>query len=226
MKIKQKMIAILGVSFLFIVLALSAQQMSMYKENQQIASSKNRYLSSRVAKEFADSSASLTRLARTYVSTGDQRYWQQYWDIVKWRGGEIPRPDTVYSGLHIGETIKLKAIMVALNFSKNEMDLLQQANNLSNDLINTETQAMTSVQQGVFAKGPYQPLQDESVQSFAIRILFDANYHREVAKIQQPIGTFFEALEKRTTALLVEASEAPASGRAWQPCYWWRRFSH
>lgn len=37
----------------------------------------------------------LTRLGRSYVATGDTKYRDAYWDIVKWRNGDIERPDYV-----------------------------------------------------------------------------------------------------------------------------------
>ena len=69
-------------------------------------SSKQRYLSFQLADEFRHTSMDLTRLARTYVSTGDNLYLEQYWDIVKWRNGERPRPQSVDRGLYPGETRK------------------------------------------------------------------------------------------------------------------------
>lgn len=207
MKIKQMILLMLTLILCLSGLSLVAQMVSVQEEEKQVAASENRYLASRIAKEFADSSASLTRLARSYVSTADQQYWNQYWDIVKWRAGEIARPADVYSGLHIGEKIKLEEIMRELNFTDEELALLKRAGSLSNDLINTETQAMESIRQGQFVAGPFSPEPRESIESFAIRILFNQAYHAEVAKIKQPVGEFFTAMENRTAAALVERSE-------------------
>lgn len=206
MKIKHKLLITLSTTFLLICSSLISQEISVSENKKLKLEGENRFKSNTVAKEFADSSANLTRLARSYVATGDTQYKQQYWDIVKWRGGETPRPNSVYSGLHIGEKIALTTVMEELNFSSNEMSLLEQASQLSNDLIKTETQAMGSIDAGSIISGPFQGKQGESVAQFAIRILFDQNYHQEISKIQQPLQAFFKALDERTSTQLHDES--------------------
>ena len=51
-----------------------------------------RYVSYLLADELRQSSDDLTRLARTYVVTGDAKYEQQYMDILDIRNGKKPRP--------------------------------------------------------------------------------------------------------------------------------------
>ncbi|MGB1237720.1 MAG: methyl-accepting chemotaxis protein [Pseudomonadales bacterium] len=202
MKIKFKIILISAITFVLISLALISQRISVTANDNLLDASEKRFLSSALAKEFADSSANLTRLARSFVSTAEQRYKDQYWDIVKWRNGEIARPDTVYSAMHIGERIKLTEIMQELNFTAQELALLAEAGSLSDNLIKTETQAMDSVTSNTIVDGPFFPLDDEPVKDFSIRILFDDNYHAEVAKIQGPVAEFFNVLDQRTQQAL------------------------
>ena len=51
-----------------------------------------RFQSYLLADELRQSSDDLTRLARTYVVTGDASYEQQYMDILDIRNGKKPRP--------------------------------------------------------------------------------------------------------------------------------------
>src|SRR5687767_11773864 len=51
-----------------------------------------RYDSYLLADELRQSSDELTRLARTYVSTGEPRYERLYWETLAIRNGESPRP--------------------------------------------------------------------------------------------------------------------------------------
>src|SRR4051794_37733623 len=51
-----------------------------------------RYRSYLLADELRQSSDDLTRLARTYVVTGEAAYEQQYNDILDIRNGKKPRP--------------------------------------------------------------------------------------------------------------------------------------
>jgi methyl-accepting chemotaxis protein len=51
-----------------------------------------RYHSYLLADELRQSSDDLTRLARTFVVTGDPAYERQYFDILDIRQGKKPRP--------------------------------------------------------------------------------------------------------------------------------------
>ena len=62
---------------------------------EQTDSSRTRYLSYLLADEFRQTSMDLTRLCRSFIASGQQKYWDAYWNIVKWRNGEIPRPADV-----------------------------------------------------------------------------------------------------------------------------------
>ena len=51
-----------------------------------------RYASYLLADELRQSSDDLTRMARTFVLTGDARFERMYWEILAIRNGEAPRP--------------------------------------------------------------------------------------------------------------------------------------
>ena len=51
-----------------------------------------RYDSYLLADELRQSSDDLTRLARTYVATGDAKWEQQYFEVLDIRNGKRPRP--------------------------------------------------------------------------------------------------------------------------------------
>ncbi|EPJ44457.1 MAG: hypothetical protein OFPI_39850 [Osedax symbiont Rs2] len=202
MTIRSKLISIFFVAILMTVLATLTGNYSNALNAEQIESSKNRYLSYVIAKEFSKTSADLTKLSRTYVATGEQQYWDAYWHIVNWRSGKAQRPDTLNKDLYPGEKKKQRDIMLELNFSENEFSLLQQASQLSNDLIATETQAMETIRDAVIVEGPFIPAKGESANAFALRILFDQTYHAEVNKIMTPVDSFFNQLNERTATNL------------------------
>ena len=208
MKLKTKLISTLGLTILVISIAILTGVFALNKNNLQVDASKSRYLSFALADEFRHTSMDLTRLARTYVATGDQKYWDQYFYIVDWRNGKSPRPSYVNAELYRNETMPQKDIMKELNFSQEEFDLLSKASAASNDLINTETQAMETIRQGKIVAGPFVMQANESEPEFALRILFDKNYHSEVIKIMTPVNQFFVALDKRTAMALSNASNA------------------
>ncbi len=66
-----------------------------------------RYQSYQAADELRQSSDDLTRLGRTYVVTGDEKYEKMYMDILDIRNGQKPKPD--------GQTIALQQSKRVIN---------------------------------------------------------------------------------------------------------------
>ncbi len=198
MTIKLKMIVLSIAAALVILGSIAAQLMSGGANDEGNMTHRTRYLSYILADEFRQTSMDLTRLCRTYVSTGEQRYWDAYFDIVNWRAGKIARPDYVNAELYRGQVKPQADIMKELGFSKKEFALLKEASANSNALIATETQAMETIKQGKIVDGPLQPNPDETPKQFALRIVFDNSYHGEVVKIMTPVNQFFEAIDSRT----------------------------
>jgi len=208
MKIKTRLIAILIAIMALMLIAILCQNIATYKNEDQKESSRTRYLSYLLADEFRQTSMDLTRLSRTYVVTGEQKYWDAYNDIVKWRAGNKARPNNVNEALYPGQRIKQSDIMAELNFSKAEFDLLEQASENSNLLIATETQAMSSIKAGRIISGPFKPFSGESVKDFSVRIVFDNQYHSEVKAIFTPVDRFFKALDNRTATDLTHSQDS------------------
>lgn len=150
----------------------------------------NRHESLRLASELRASSDELTRLARTYVVTGDADYEKQYWHVLDVRNGKQPRPD--------GRTVPLRTLMQQQGFTDEEFAKLQEAENNSNALVTTETIAMHAIKGelddgrgGYTKKGPPDP-------ELARRIMHDDSYHSDKSIIMGPIGEFATLLDDRT----------------------------
>ena len=175
-----------------------------------------RFQSYLLAEELRQSSDDLTRLARTLVITGDQKYEKMYWDILDIRNGKKPRPEhyeRIYWDLMLeygkkpkpdGEAKPLQQRMLDLGFSDEELALLKEAQDNSDGLVHTETVAMNAVKE-LFEKesGGGNPDRNytergEPVWEMARRIMHDADYHIEKARIMEPIDRFLEKLDQRT----------------------------
>lgn len=216
--LKNKVTALFASIFIAMLVAFWAEKQASDSAEAVVESAKLRYLSFQLADEFRHSSMDLTRLARTYVSTGDDRYREQYWHIVKWRNGEAARPGTVNPELYPGQVHKQSDIMLELGFSDQELALLQEAGKNSNALIATESQAMDTIYNNQLAQGPFVPADEESLRAFALRIVFDNNYHTEVSKIMAPVNQFFNALDKRTSETVQQAREAAHNWAVFAEC--------
>ncbi len=186
---------ILGILSVFM-----ARNQSELNESQEI-----RYLSYLIADELRQSSDDLTRLARTFVSTGgDPKHEEAYNLILKWRswiGGKAPRPKDFT--IKPGETILQTDIMKDLHFTDAEFGKLKEAGDNSNDLVSTEVKAMNAIK-GFEPDGKTKYAGKEPADVMARRIMFDDKYHADKAKIMGPIDDFFQLLDARTKGRVQE----------------------
>lgn len=185
----------------------------------------NRYKSYLLADELRQSSDDLTRLARTYVITGDASYEKQYLDILDIRGGKSPRPEAyhrIYWDFVAGGVAKprpdtvsapLLDLMKAAGFTDEEMGKLAEAKKNSDGLVATETVAMNAVK-GLFddGKGNFTRKAAPDYEK-AREMMHDGQYHRFKASIMMPIDEFFVLMEKRTQQAV---DEAAARQSLWQ----------
>jgi len=173
---------------------------------------KTRYLSYLLADELRQSSDDLTRLARTYVITGDDKYEKMYFDILDIRNGKKPRPsfyNRIYWDLVLqhgtkprpdAETASLKELMKAAGFTDQEFAKLSEAQANSDGLVKAETIAMNMVK-GLYddGKGNF-TVKGEPDFAKAREMMHDNRYHEYKANIMQPILVFQGLLDERTQA--------------------------
>ncbi|HDY8133198.1 TPA: methyl-accepting chemotaxis protein [Vibrio vulnificus] len=210
MNINSTMKLVFGVIGLGIVISVvTVLQLNglLQKVNQM---SQVRYQSYQAADELRQSSDDLTRLGRTYVLTGDETYEKMYMDILAIRNGDKPRPQnyhTIYWDLVLnygqkpkadGARISLQKMMENLGFTQSEFQLLKQAQQNSDALVNMEVKAMNAVK-GIYpdSSGNY-TRRAEPDMAMAAKLLHSKEYHQEKAKIMAPIDEFFKELEART----------------------------
>lgn len=210
MSLKKSLLISSGVLFTIILLQSVLTFFVMQSQDELQSAQENRYLSYMLADELRQSSDDLTRLARTYVLTGNEQYEKMYWDILAIRNGEKPRPqhaERIYWDLVLeygqkpredGETIALEELMKQAGFTEEEFEFLHQAQANSDGLVQTETIAMNAMK-GLFQdeSGNF-TLRKEPNPQMAQRIMHDLQYHREKAKIMQPIDQFFGKFNERT----------------------------
>ncbi|HEX2866722.1 MAG TPA: HAMP domain-containing protein, partial [Ignavibacteriales bacterium] len=175
------------------ILCLGMATFNMFKAQKALNDShENRYKSYQVAIELRQNSDNLTRLVRTYVVTGDEKYARQYWDLVDIANGKKPRKD--------GRTITFEQMMRELNFSEDEFRKIKESNDRSNELVATEERAINAMK-GLFQDqyGKY-TVQGKPDIELARRLVHDEKYHKFVESINEPIDEFYKLLDKRTQA--------------------------
>ena len=169
-----------------------------------------RHVSFLLADELRQSSDDLTRLARTYVATGDPRYRKQYREVLAIRDGKKPRPQgysRIYWDLVLadgkaprpstGIAVPLVELMHRNGFSSSELAQLNEAKLKSDQLAVIEQEAMTLAE----SSGP----DAEGDRARARVMLHDQRYHQAKAAIMAPIDRFFVMLDTRTNGAVRSA---------------------
>ena len=201
---------------------IGAVVMSSRSGSQTHDAGLRRYQSFLLADELRQSSDDLTRLARTYVVSGEPKWEQQYFEILDIRNGKLPRPQS-YERIYwdfraagaeavrpTGETVPLLDLMKKAGFTEAELARLAEAKANSDDLVRTETMAMNMVK-GLFddGKGGFTRQGDPDLAK-AREMMHDLAYHQYKAKIMKPVDEFFALLDQRTNAEVTAASTAQA----------------
>ncbi|MFA9218825.1 MAG: methyl-accepting chemotaxis protein [Sphingomonadaceae bacterium] len=207
---------------LFIVLLFALYQISR-SQAQLTAAHAARYQSYLLADELRQSSDDLTRLARTYVVTGDSKYEQQYMDILDIRNGKKPRPehyeriywDFVAAGTSKpsadGQTVALDELMKKAGFTDEEFAKLKEAQANSDALVKSEVIAMNAVK-GLFDDGSGKfTRKGEPDLELARKLMHDENYHKNKASIMKPVNQFLELLDARTGNAVLAAEQSNQS---------------
>ena len=165
------------------------------------------YRSYRLADELRQSSDDLTRMARLFVVTHDPRYEAAYREILAIRNGVVARPldyHRVYWDLVLdpetrprgrGDQVPLQDLMRKAGFTSEEFALIRRAQENSDALVKTETLARNVVK-GLDPEG--NPLENPSDPAMPVRIMHDADYMKEKARIMGPIDSFLARVEDRT----------------------------
>jgi len=200
--------ALVGLLIAIALVGQSAERLQL----RVVEAESRRMASWRLAEELRRSSDELTRMARTFVVTGDPAFERHFREILAIRAGERPRPegsDGIYWDLvAAGETpdappgraASLDERMRELGFSEIEFAKLAEARDRSDALVRLEDRAMNAAR-GLFADrdGGY-TVRGEPDAELARSLMHGAEYHRAKAEIMRPIAEFFRLLEDRTAA--------------------------
>ena len=202
------------VSFIFVAVVVNKYQKATLKLENAYQMQYNSLL---LAQELRQSSDDLTRMARTYVITGNPMFEEQFNMVLDIRNGKIPRPKR-YKGIFWdflavdgskpnldGEQISLRQLMKQSNFTQEELDRFITSQNESDDLTNLETKAMNAVK-GIFQdKDGNYTIKGEPNFKLAREIMHSQEYHQAKIRIMKPLDQFYKAFESRTKQRVNEA---------------------
>ena len=179
----------------------------------------SRYESRELVEELRQSSDDLTRMVRTYVVTGDERYLDYFHKIIAIRDGKLPRPENYQdvfwdyiSARHdyrerTGRKVSIVELMKEQQFSAEELARLTAAKKHSDDLVELETRAFWAMQgripgdDGTYSTGPPD-------RELALQLLHDNDYHKAKAEIMVDIDAVLKQLDTRTMQEVALAEES------------------
>ena len=210
------LLALVFVSVGVLMLFLVAISLVNRKKGYELGNAEARkYHSYQLADELRQSSDDLTRMARTYAVTGNDKYQRFFNRILAIRNGEVPRPKDygdIYwdlvtgeeesGNVELGEKESLESSMLKAGFTVDEFALLKDSQNRSDALVKLENVAMHALK-GEFddGTGSFQIKKDPD-QALAIQILHSQQYHDAKAKIMEPLRKFTRTVTQRTSALV------------------------
>jgi class 3 adenylate cyclase/HAMP domain-containing protein len=198
-----------------LLLLVSNSFISRKKANELAEAQLQKYHSYQLADELRQSSDDLTRMARTYAVTGNEKYQKFFNRILTIRNGETPRPqdyndiywdlvtgDAEQDSAEAGEKISLESRMLSAGFTVQEFALLKDSQNQSDSLVKLENIAMHALK-GEFddGTGSFQ-IKKTADQPLAIQILHSQQYHEAKAKIMKPLRDFTQMVNQRTSILV------------------------
>ena len=225
MKLKTLLSLVFVSAGVALLLLLVNAFISLEKTAELTEAELQKYHSYLLADELRQSSDDLTRMARTYAVTGNEKYQKFFNRILTIRNGETPRPpnysdvywdlitgDEEQSRAEAGDKISLKNRMLKAGFTVEEFSLLKDSQNQSDSLVKLENMAMHAMQ-GRFDDGTGSFLIKKAHdQTFAIQILHSQQYHEAKAKIMRPMRDFIQLVEQRTGFLVSQLkNEAQAA---------------
>jgi len=216
MRIRQLSRLMVGLCLL-VLLAMGGLIMGLLSTQARIADSvEHRWRAHELADELLQSSEDLTRMARSYVATGDPVFEQHYFEILDIRNGVRPRPQHYeLTHWHLagvgkapavppGETVALQTLMEREGVQDQEFALLHASQAESDALVALERQAFAAMK-GLFpdANGAY-TVRRAPDPRLANNLLYSERYAEGKARIMAPIQQFSDAMDARNEARIAD----------------------
>ena len=205
-------------SLLALLLLLMGGQVALqyiHSREDEIANSEARYHSYLLSDSLRQSSDDLTRMVKLYAVTGDTRYRDYFDEILAIRNGDAPRPDVYFDVpywdvvLATGERPGVPGVPTALRQqigslleNEDELALLGQSEDLSNELVQLEREVMEVVAARLEAGGGDYALEGEALA--AAQRLFSKEYAQAKLQIMKPLVDLYQYVNATMDQQLVK----------------------
>ncbi|MBL8428535.1 MAG: response regulator [Dechloromonas sp.] len=197
----------LGLSLLAFAMLVGVFVLYVVAEKEIDRANEARLTSFLLADELRHSSDDMTRMVRTFVTTGDPLYRSRYQEIVEIRDGKRPRPvdyQNIYWDLvsaddqrprPFGPAKALQERIEEAGFPVTEFALLEEAMARSDALAELEKKAMDLMDRG-----------EPEARAQAAAMLHSADYHQAKAGIMRPLADVYQQMATRTSRAVDDAA--------------------
>ena len=184
----------------------------VYAEKRIDVAKDQRVNSLKVIGELRQSSDDLSRMARSYIATGEHRFKSHFHEIIAIRNGQASRPinyHQVYWDLvgeenqrpsPAGSRTALMELAENTGFTPKELAALQQAKLLSDELAVIEVKAMQLLE-----RPETEASQKLKNKEQALLAVFDQQYHAAKKAMMQPVADAYSQVDVRTAREVEDA---------------------
>lgn len=183
-------------AMMLVVLAVSIANLSLLHSYERAFNQRDVLIS--LSNELQKSSDDLTEAIQNYVANGESEWLPRYNDVLAVRNGEKARPD--------GRTASLHDLLEEAGCTPDELALLEEAEQRSNDLAKVEREAFAKVESALEARRRGDSVQASRLLEAAQKVIFGAKYQEVKKEIAEPIEKFSADIRDRT------GRESAASG--------------
>ena len=213
------------------LLAVVTYRTIVFQNEQADQNYEQLYHYTSLADELRQSSEDLTRVARTYILTGDPVFKKQFFDILAIRNGEMSRPRNYSSTFwHVSnlndageisdrdKAVPLQTLIDNSGLADSELELLHLAQSRSDRLVQIEKRAFAAME-GLFEdENGNLTLRGAPDPALAGRLLSGREYHQAKALIMTPIQQFVDRVHARVSERMTTLHEV-------QTRYMWAAFA-
>ena len=195
-----------GLVYLVVLLAIAYQMNVLHDDIESTHINANH--SKKLAYDLFQSSEDLTRMARSYVFSGNPVYKKAFFNILNIRNGVTPRPEnysSIYWHLYLDKdtyiepskekpVVSLRSLMLNANFTKLEISLLDESKNESDKLALIEQQAFAIIDNLINNDNINMTTEKRNT---ALSLLYNVEYMQAKKNIMIPIISVITSLEER-----------------------------
>ncbi|MBR7065001.1 MAG: HAMP domain-containing protein [Treponema sp.] len=166
------------------------------EKNKLVSLSSDQLSLASLSAELLQTTTNLTQSCRLYVLTGNEKYYTDYKEILKWRKGAEPRPAT--SHVEPESANSQQNLLIKYGANESEMEYFDRCISIADNLIAEEEQVLDTIKRGRYVIGPNSMQKGESIRDFANRVLASTSNQEKLSSISDLSSHALHLVQSRT----------------------------